>query len=545
MKSTFYIITAFCVTLLTTGQRVTAQETNTAPEIITLSLPKGQKMDFVLVRVTEAESPFSSVSFHLGKDLNAEYNERLASTSVAGTVYVPEHDGRKAYWAIPIARTEVTRAQYAAVMTPEKMPTEDEAQIPCTNVSYVEIQEFIAKLNAWCLSDSHSEAAKTLQKLAISGMHGVPYIRLPMENEWEFAARGGGHVSPEQLEEDFPYSSRGHLYRGENLSGKGNEKLQPVNYKTSEHPCGLCHMFGNVREMVDGVFRPEYHFGRAGGLIVRGGAYDTSFEDISSYTRIEVEPFNARGEIYRSPTVGFRLAMGSTIVSKLVKGPRLIDMWNEYLEKLVQVSTPGSSPTDSLEKALAEERETLAKQLQEMARQMAAFTGKTDSTGDLSALENTLKNMSDQMKEMEKKIRQSQVTSAQAALMMLYFASADAAENIAATQLERERANISGISEETRQVFLNNIKMLEENIAVYWAIFSKGCKVLKDVTPSVVEAEIQTRMKELRAAGSENDAARVQIAILEIAIKHFKKYVSSGRLSDEECMNWYHELEIL
>lgn len=525
------------------GLPLAAQQAAPAPETFALPLPGGVKMEFILLPVTNAENPFSSVSFQLGKDLQASYDKRMALSSVAGTIYVPERGGRKAYWAIPMCRTEVTRAQYAAVMTPDQMPAADEAQLPCTNVSYADIQAFIAKLNEWCLGDPKGEAAQALKQLAPSRMHGAPFLRLPQENEWEFAARGGGFVSPEQLKEDIPYEDRDVLQQCENVYLDGNERLRPVGYKETMHPGGFCDMLGNARELVDGVFRPEYHFGRAGGLIIRGGCYMD--QDVSSYTRSEVAPFNTRGEPYRNASVGFRLAIGSCIVASGLRGQRLEDVWDEYVEKLVQVATPGSTPTDSLEKALEQERHNLALQLQDMAKQMAAFTGASGDISDISKLETMLTGMSNQLREMEKKMRQSQATSAQAALQMIYFASAEAAKNIAATNLERRRSEISGITDETRNVFLANIKILEDNVPVYWAIFSKGCTALKDVDPAVVDEQVRDRMQEIDALSIASEEKREQVMIFKLAIKHFRKYVSTGRLSLAECKEWYHELESL
>lgn len=542
MKSTLSIICSLATVLFCGGAAV-AQEPDNCPEIFTLPLPCGQKMDFVLVRVTDAENPFSSVSFQLGKDLHASYDERMSLSSVSGTVYVPAHDGRKAYWAIPMGRTEVTRAQYAAVMNPEQMPAEKDAQLPHTNVSYVEIQDFIAKLNAWCLSNSNSEAAKIMQELAGSRLHGTPYLRLPQENEWEFAARGAGFVSVEQLKEDIPYSSHDDLQQHENVYLEGNEKLRPVGYRQTTHPCGLCDMFGNAREIVDGVFRPEYHFGRTGGLIVRGGCYVDQY--VSSYTRSEVAPFNKRGEAYRESSVGFRLAMGSAIVAGGMRGQRLENVWEQHVAKLVQVATPGSTPTDSLDKALEQERHNLALQLQEVTTQLAALTGGSGDVSEIRKLGNTLADMRDQLREMEKKVRQSQITSAQAALHMIYSSSADASENLANTIELRRRAQSPGISDLARETYLNNIKIREDNLPAYWATFTKGCMALKDVDPTVTEEQINARMQEIVAAGNVSEAKRAQIKVFQIAIKHFKKYVASGRLSQSECLEWYQEFEKL
>lgn len=535
---------ALCLCLALAPMPAPAQENEAAAvKSITLPLPAGQKMEFVLVRVTEDENAFSSVAFQVGKDLQASYDERLAQTSVSGTVCVPEHGSHAAYWAIPMGRTEVTRAQYAAIMTPNAMPKPAEADLPQTNVSYADIQAFIDKLNEWLLKDKESPAAKALRSVGSPRVHGMPYARLPLESEWEFAARGGGFVSPERLKEDIPYEDQNELAASENVYVDGNEKLRPVGYKKATNPAGLYDMFGNVREMVEGVFRPEYHFGRVGGLLIRGGCFLD--QNVSSYTRREVVPVDAKGAPFKSSEVGFRLVLGSSILSGGMKGQRIEDEWSEYVDGLVPVAAPGSSPTDSLEKNMDQERQDIARQLGEMAAKMAAMTGQDVGTADFSKLENMLSSMGSQLQEMEKKVRASQATSAQAALQMMYFASREAAKNSADIATQRVRLENKSLSPEARALFLRNIKILEDNVPTYWASFSKGCVALKDVDARVVDEQVQMRLKEMQLAGATNEAKRAQIPIFMHAVQVFKKYLSTGRLSKPECDEWYEELKRL
>ena len=147
-----------------------------------------------------------------------------------------------------IGQTEVTQKLWKAVMgyNPSKYKC---PKRPVTNVDYFEVQEFLRRIDS------------------ISGMH----CRLPTEEEWEYAARGGKY-------------SRGYVYSG----GKEVERVAWFNgnasktkkvKKRSANELGIYDMSGNVWEWCSSRYR-FYDKERNAGLgkegemyVIRGGAW--------------------------------------------------------------------------------------------------------------------------------------------------------------------------------------------------------------------------------------------------------------------------------
>ena len=117
-----------------------------------------------------------------------------------------------------IGQTEVTQALWKAVMGSNPSYFKGD-NLPVENVSLVECQKFIQKLNQ------------------LTGQN----FRLPTEAEWEFAARGGN-------------KSKGYKYAGSNnidevawYKDNSNEKTHPVGTKCPNE-LGIYDMSGNVWE---------------------------------------------------------------------------------------------------------------------------------------------------------------------------------------------------------------------------------------------------------------------------------------------------------
>ena len=147
-----------------------------------------------------------------------------------------------------IGQTEVTQKLWKAVMgsNPSKKRG---AKRPVERVSYNDIQEFLHILDS---------------------LTGIQF-RLPTEEEWEYAARGGKH-------------SRGYVYSGSNEPERvawfnGNTgKLKKVK-KRSPNELGIYDMSGNVWEWTDTKYRyydkeRNVRLGKEGQMyVIRGGAW--------------------------------------------------------------------------------------------------------------------------------------------------------------------------------------------------------------------------------------------------------------------------------
>lgn len=178
-----------------------------------------------------------------------------------------------------IGATEVTQAQWRAVMGNNPSANKDCDDCPVEQVSWNEVQEYIDKLNA--------KAGKT--------------YRLPTEAEWEYACRSGGKAELYCGGADLDQLA----WYGTNSEGKSH----PGGQKTP-NGLGLYDMSGNVWEWSCSAYAKDYDGSEtrcrgknlAGQVANRGGAWGNN-------------PLNARAaaRFWNSPTyrhfyLGFRLA---------------------------------------------------------------------------------------------------------------------------------------------------------------------------------------------------------------------------------------------
>ena len=182
-----------------------------------------------------------------------------------------------------IGQYEVTQEVWEAVMGENPSRFQGCAQCPVEDVSWEDVQEFLARLNA---------------------LTGEQY-RLPTEAEWEYAARGG-------------QQSRGYKYAGSDNPGRvgwseenSSNRPYPVGRK-KPNELGLYDMSGNVWEWVEDCWNGSYHgaptdgraweSGHCGRRVVRGGSGGVNSWYLRSADRIR----NDAGK--RDDGLGFRLA---------------------------------------------------------------------------------------------------------------------------------------------------------------------------------------------------------------------------------------------
>ena len=211
-----------------------AQDTLPAP-----SSYRVNKVSFNMVRVEKGD-------FWMGaqhKD-TAEFNyDRYSQTDELPVHHVTM---REDYY---IGQTEVTQQLWKSVMgynpSKKKCPKR-----PVTNVDYYEVQEFLRRLDS------------------ITGMQ----FRLPTEEEWEYAARGGKY-------------SRGYVYSGSDEVDRvawhnGNASKVKKVKKRASNELGIYDMSGNVWEWCDTKYRffdkeRNASLGKDGQMyVIRGGAYE-------------------------------------------------------------------------------------------------------------------------------------------------------------------------------------------------------------------------------------------------------------------------------
>lgn len=190
-----------------------------------------------------------------------------------------------------IGKHEVTFAEWDACTQAGACPQADDygwgrGQRPVVNVSWVDVQHYIAWLNQ------------------ASGLS----FRLPTEAEWEYAARGGGNTTPPQ---QASCNDAAFNYRD-----CQRESTQPVgSYAANAY--GLHDMAGNVWEWVQDWYSPHYYrtapaqnpTGANSGRyrLLRGGSWNDQAGTIRPAYRGIYAP------VYRSNNTGFRLVLDKKI----------------------------------------------------------------------------------------------------------------------------------------------------------------------------------------------------------------------------------------
>jgi formylglycine-generating enzyme required for sulfatase activity len=177
-----------------------------------------------------------------------------------------------------LGKYEVTQGQWTNVTgsNPSKFKGED--RLPVEEVSWNDVQSFIAKLNA--LNDGYR-------------------YRLPTEAEWEYAARGGTI--------GVYYGNLDAIGWYEKNSGS---KTHPVGQK-QPNGFGLYDMLGNVWEWCSDGYDKSYYGSSPGsdpkgpdsaqGRVLRGGSWDDISSNARASSRVGVVPF------VRGNAIGFRV----------------------------------------------------------------------------------------------------------------------------------------------------------------------------------------------------------------------------------------------
>jgi formylglycine-generating enzyme required for sulfatase activity len=182
------------------------------------------------------------------------------------------------YW---LGMHEVTQAQWQAVMGDNPSHFQGCPQCPVEQVSWNDVEQFIAKLNA--------QTGETYQ--------------LPTEAQWEYAARSGGlaeaYSGTNALSQVLDYA-----WVKDNSAGH----TQPVGVM-NPNGLGLCDMSGNVLEWVQDAYGPysaaaetdPTGVAQGPGRVIRGGGWNQDIAGAQTTIRgFELPQMNG-------PDLGFRL----------------------------------------------------------------------------------------------------------------------------------------------------------------------------------------------------------------------------------------------
>jgi len=278
------------------------------------------------------------------EESDTPYSEHIREAFVAGAF----GQGATAhYW---IGKYEVTRGQFTAVMQG------CEALAALTPAQRRAPQAETPILDAMRFAERATEAALRLRAEALPARgEARSFLRLPTEEEWEYAARGSFEAGDAAFRGRLP-PLPGRITDHAQLAPAGRTVPPRLVGLLAPDRLGLHDMLGNVAEFV----LTPYHLTRAGraggmvgGLVARGGDIETPADRIRTSLRAELPPLDREGRPTASPLIGFRLALGLPIVTDLATAGALREDWNR------DAAAPGELPADPRALLQALEQRTL------------------------------------------------------------------------------------------------------------------------------------------------------------------------------------------
>ena len=202
-----------------------------------------------------------------------------------------------------ITTTEVTRDVYAKVMGDVPQQANDGGNFPVENLNWYQAVLFcnaysklLGRDTAYTYTSVGSESY--LENVSIN-YSAKGAIRLPTENEWEAAARGGTTSTYYWGTEE----AKKYAYYGQSKGPVAVAQYLPNEY-------GLYDMAGNVAEWVNdwyGSYENKDMADPTGAetgtnRVVRGGGFQEAIKDCASSKRDNKAP------LYKGHTLGFRIA---------------------------------------------------------------------------------------------------------------------------------------------------------------------------------------------------------------------------------------------
>lgn len=297
---------------------------NPLPDDVILPMPCGGAMAFRRVLTPNTDGVIGDVPVILGQQgTNQPFLDGLRRSYVSGAF--PAQDGSTRGQFL-MAKYELMEAQYdvLTLASPEACPQRvgRRKALPQIGLSKTELDRLAEVYTLWLLQ----HAIEHLPKAGDT----IGYIRLPTEEEWEFAARGGLAVSEAEFRAPRPPIPDGQSYNeyiAHNGSDSTGGELNLIG-TLKPNPLGLHDMLGNAWEIVGSPFALVRHgrlHGQAGGIVRRGGGVNWPLAEVTSAQRFEMSPYNLRRmEVQTDRFTGARFAVAAISITSDAQNRELL-----------------------------------------------------------------------------------------------------------------------------------------------------------------------------------------------------------------------------
>ncbi len=309
-------------------------------------LPCGGAMAFRWVATPAGTSWLDDLQVFMGRAADeASYNEFAHLSHLAGGLSLDGSAALRGYW---LGKYEVNEAQWQAVMAGDCATPPASARRAAGGHSWFEAVAFAERLTEWLLQNQPGALPKAGETTA--------YLRLPTEEEWEYATRGGSAVTEAEFRAPlFPMQGplSGYAWTQESQACQGKPQVIGL---LKPNPLGLYDLLGNVEELMlepyRGTLAGRPH-GQVGGLVARGGSCLLNGSQLRSALRTEYPPFDVHsGQALRLPLLGFRLTIAAPLAIDAARIAALKGDWSDLVA--ARQGDAGADPLAVVDQVAAE-----------------------------------------------------------------------------------------------------------------------------------------------------------------------------------------------